>query len=408
MTDIITKNPLMEQYEEETGKLAIWKGELTKDFMNWKKKREKKEEKEKSESKKKDNKEKSKGKKKEKSKSKKKSEPIEKEIVDFKKQEKDIERDYDHLITVENLHKTYLLGTTAVAALRGIDLTIEKGDFIDIMGPSGSGKTTLLNLIGGLDTPTRGKIFLEGRNISMLSDNELANIRRDRIGFVFQFYNLLPQMTALENVMVPLHFSGTLSRRGKRKRAMDLLRLVGLEDRATHTPSELSGGEQQRVAIARAFANNPSLVILDEVTGDLDSKTGIQVLNLLRDLNRKGATFVAVSHDAMVSEYANRVFHMKDGKLTSKGEIGGLKETEIMELKRKQGAEMNKEKCKNKIFQYLFSNQGKTEIKVSDILNSVPESIINNLPIHFVDVIGELLEENNIKGKIQGDLLLLI
>ena len=397
MTNMITKNPLMEQYEEETGKLAFWKGVLTKDFMNWKKKREKKE-----------NKEKSKSQKKEKSKRKEKSETVEKEIIEFNKLDEDVVRDYDHLITVENLHKTYLLGTTAVAALRGIDLTIEKGDFIDIMGPSGSGKTTLLNLIGGLDTPTRGKIFLEGRNISMLSDNELANIRRDRIGFVFQFYNLLPQMTALENVMVPLHFSGKLSRRGKRKRSMDLLRLVGLEERSHHTPSELSGGEQQRVAIARAFANNPAICVLDEPTGDLDSKTGIRVLNLIRDLNKKGATFIAVSHDAMVTEFASRVFHMRDGKLSQQGKVVGLKETQLMELKRKQETEINKEKCKSKIFQYLFSNQGKTEIKVSDIINSVPELIINNLPIHFVDVLGELLEENDIKGKVQGDLLLLI
>lgn len=397
MTNMITKNPLMEQYEEETGKLAFWKGVLTKDFMNWKKKREKKE-----------NKEKSKSQKKEKSKRKEKSGTVEKEIIEFNKLDEDVVRDYDHLITVENLHKTYLLGTTAVAALRGIDLTIEKGDFIDIMGPSGSGKTTLLNLIGGLDTPTRGKIFLEGRNISMLSDNELANIRRDRIGFVFQFYNLLPQMTALENVMVPLHFSGKLSRRGKRKRSMDLLRLVGLEERSHHTPSELSGGEQQRVAIARAFANNPAICVLDEPTGDLDSKTGIRVLNLIRDLNKKGATFIAVSHDAMVTEFASRVFHMRDGKLSQQGKVVGLKETQLMELKRKQETEINKEKCKSKIFQYLFSNQGKTEIKVSDIINSVPELIINNLPIHFVDVLGELLEENDIKGKVQGDLLLLI
>ncbi|TFG25522.1 MAG: ABC transporter ATP-binding protein [Promethearchaeota archaeon] len=323
------------------------------------------------------------------------------------KQDKDVERDYEHLIVVENLHKTYLLGTTAVAALRGVDLTIDKGDFIDIMGPSGSGKTTLLNLIGGLDTPTRGKIFLEGQNISMLTDNELADIRRERIGFVFQFYNLLPQMTALENVMVPLHFSGSLSRRGKRKRAMDLLRLVGLDERAHHTPSELSGGEQQRVAIARAFANDPAICVLDEPTGDLDSKTGILILNLLRDLNRKGATFVAVSHDAAVSEFATRVFHMRDGKLTHEGKVGGLKETEMMELKRRQEAEMNKEKCKNKIFQFLFANQGKTEIKVQDIKNSVPESIVINLPIHFIDVLHEIIEENGIKGKIEGEILIL-
>ncbi|MBY9014091.1 MAG: ABC transporter ATP-binding protein [Candidatus Lokiarchaeota archaeon] len=323
------------------------------------------------------------------------------------KQEKEVGRDYDHLIVVENLHKTYLLGTTAVAALRGVDLTIDKGNFIDIMGPSGSGKTTLLNLIGGLDTPTRGKIFLEGRNISMLNDNNLAEIRRERIGFVFQFYNLLPQMTALENVMVPLHFSGKLSRRGKRKKAMDLLSLVGLDERSHHAPSELSGGEQQRVAIARAFANNPAICVLDEPTGDLDSKTGVMILNLLRDLNKRGATFISVSHDAAVSEFATKVYHMKDGKLSHEGKIGGLKETEIMQLRRKQDAEINKEKCKNMIFRYLFANQGKTKIKVSDIKNTVPIPIVSNLPEHFNDILIELIEENNISGQILEDELIL-
>ena len=323
------------------------------------------------------------------------------------KEDKVVGKDYDHLITVENLHKTYLLGTTAVAALRGVDLTIDNGDFIDIMGPSGSGKTTLLNLIGGLDTPTRGKIFLEGRNISMLSDNDLAEIRRERIGFVFQFYNLLPQMTAMENVMVPLHFSGKLSRRGKRKKAMDLLRLVGLDERAHHTPSELSGGEQQRVAIARAFTNDPAICVLDEVTGDLDSKTGVMILNLLRDLNRRGATFIAVSHDAAVSEFASKVLHMRDGKLTSEGEIGGLKETDLMELKRKSDAEINKEKCKSKIFQYLFANQGIKEIPLNNIKNNIPNSIIMNLPEHFNDILQELIEENNFFGRIEGELLIL-
>ncbi|MFW9988963.1 MAG: ABC transporter ATP-binding protein, partial [Candidatus Odinarchaeota archaeon] len=308
---------------------------------------------------------------------------------------------------VENLSKTYLLGTTAVAALRGVDLTIDNGDFIDIMGPSGSGKTTLLNLIGGLDTPTRGKIFLEGRNISMLSDNDLAEIRRERIGFVFQFYNLLPQMTAMENVMVPLHFSGKLSRRGKRKKAMDLLRLVGLDERAHHTPSELSGGEQQRVAIARAFANDPAICVLDEPTGDLDSKTGVMVLNLLRDLNKRGATFVAVSHDAAVSEFATKVFHMRDGKLTHEGKVRGLKETEIMQLKRRQETELNKEKCKSKILQYLYAHQGKREIDLGDIKSSIPNSIIMNLPEHFNDIIHELIEENNFFGRIEGKLLIL-
>ncbi|MHA2280332.1 MAG: ABC transporter ATP-binding protein [Promethearchaeota archaeon] len=385
----LKKTPLMEQYEEETGRLAIWKGEISKKFEKWEKKRGK--------------------------------ETIRKqklEIVSLSREEKKkmkkeaksdkiAGKDYEHLIVVENLHKTYLLGTTAVAALRGVDLVIDNGNFIDIMGPSGSGKTTLLNLIGGLDTPTRGKIFLEGRNISMLNDNNLAEIRRERIGFVFQFYNLLPQMTAMENVMVPLHFSGKLSRRGKRKRAMDLLRLVGLDERSHHTPSELSGGEQQRVAIARAFANDPAICVLDEPTGDLDSKTGVMILNLLRDLNRRGATFISVSHDAAVSEFATKVYHMKDGKLTHEGKIGGLKETEIMQLKRRQETEINKEKCKSKIFQYLFANQGKVEINISEIKNSIPSLIIANLPEHFNDILQELIEENNLFARIEKDVLIL-
>ncbi|MFX1329565.1 MAG: ABC transporter ATP-binding protein [Promethearchaeota archaeon] len=386
---IIKKTPEMEDYEEETGKLAIWKGEISKDFKKWLKKKEQEKIKQ------------------EKNAILTQSRTEKKKMKVESLDDKIIGKDYEHLIVVDGLHKTYLLGTTAVAALRGVDLTIDSGDFVDIMGPSGSGKTTLLNLIGGLDTPTRGKIFLEGRNISMLSDNDLAEIRRERIGFVFQFYNLLPQMTAMENVMVPLHFSGKLSRRGKRKKAMDLLRLVGLDERAHHTPSELSGGEQQRVAIARAFANDPAICVLDEPTGDLDSKTGVMILNLLRDLNKRGATFVAVSHDAAVSEFATRVFHMRDGKLTHEGKVGGLKETEIMQLKRKQETEINKEKCKSKIFQYLYANQGKIEIPVNEIKNSIPSSIVINLPEHFNDVLQELLEENNFFGRIEGDLLIL-
>ena len=383
----IIKTLEMEQYEEETGNLAIWKGKVSKNFNTWQEKKKKEEIK------------------------KKKTEILllsqedrNREKLEDKHQ-KDVDKDYEHLIVVENLHKTYLLGTTAVAALRGVDLTIDKGDFIDIMGPSGSGKTTLLNLIGGLDTPTRGKIFLEGRNIATLKDNDLADIRRENIGFVFQFYNLLPQMTALENVLVPLHFSGKLSRRGKRKRGLDLLRLVELEDRSHHTPSELSGGEQQRVAIARAFANDPALCVLDEPTGDLDSKTGVMILNLLRDLNRRGATFIAVSHDATVSEFANRVFHMRDGKLTTEGKVGGLKETQQMEFNRKLEADMNKEKCKSMIFRYLFSNQGKTAIDVGDIKNSIPSAILLNLPEHFNDILQELIKENNLNGNLDGNVL---
>ena len=386
---IVKKTQEMDEYENETGKLAIWKGSESKEFRKWQMKKQKNTIK------------------KQKLESLTLSREERKKFKSELKQEKEVGRDYDHLIVVENLHKTYLLGTTAVAALRGVDLTIDKGNFIDIMGPSGSGKTTLLNLIGGLDTPTRGKIFLEGRNISMLNDNDLAEIRRERIGFVFQFYNLLPQMTALENVMVPLHFSGKLSRRGKRKKAMDLLTLVGLEERSHHAPSELSGGEQQRVAIARAFANDPAICVLDEPTGDLDSKTGVMILNLLRDLNKRGATFISVSHDAAVSEFASKVFHMRDGKLTDKGKIGGLKETENMQIRRKQDAEINKEKCKNMIFRYLFANQGRNRIQVSEIKNSVPNPILMNLPEHFNDILVELLQENNISGNVIGNELFL-
>jgi len=386
---IIKKTSEMEEYEYETGKLAIWKGKESKEYRKWQVKKQKQLIK------------------KQESETLSLSREERKQLKIDLKQKKEIGKDYEHLIVVENLHKTYLLGTTAVAALRGIDITIDKGDFIDIMGPSGSGKTTLLNLIGGLDTPTRGKIFLEGRNISMLNDNDLAEIRRERIGFVFQFYNLLPQMTALENVMVPLHFSGKLSRRGKRKKAIDLLTLVGLEERSHHAPSELSGGEQQRVAIARAFANDPAICVLDEPTGDLDSKTGIMILNLIRDLNKRGATFISVSHDAAVSEFASKVFHMMDGKLTDKGKIGGLKETDSMQLRRKQEAEINKEKCKSKIFKYLFTNQGKNHIQVREIKKSIPNPIIMNLPEHFNDILVELLQENNISGKVVGDELFL-
>ena len=386
---VYNRTPEMEEYEEETGKLAVWKGKISKDFKKWQEKKKKEEIKREKED--------------FLSYSRKEKKEIKREL----KEGKEVGKDYEHLIVAENLHKTYLLGTTAVAALRGVDLTIDSGDFVDIMGPSGSGKTTLLNLIGGLDSATRGKIFLEGRNISMLNDNALAEIRRERIGFVFQFYNLLPQMTALENIMVPLHFSGKLSRRGKRKKAMDLLSLVGLEERSHHTPSELSGGEQQRVAIARAFANDPAICVLDEPTGDLDSKTGVMVLNLLRDLNRRGATFISVSHDAAVSEFATRVFHMRDGKLTHEGKVGGLKETEIMELRRKTDAEVNKEKCKSMIFKYLFANQGKHQLQINDIRESIPKSILLNLPEHFDDILTELLKENQIMGKLDGDLLLL-
>ena len=320
------------------------------------------------------------------------------------KVEKNFNREYK--IIVENLHKTYLLGTTAVAALRGIELNIKEGEFIGFYGPSGCGKTTLLNLIGGLDSPTRGKIVLDGINMATLSDNQLADLRRDNIGYVFQFYNLLPLLTGLENVMIPLHFQGKLSKKGKLRKAEELLRLVKLEDRAHHTPSELSGGEQQRVAIARAFANDPSIVILDEPTGDLDSKTGIEILNLLRDLNRKGATFINATHDGTVAEYCTRVFHLLDGKLVTGKKADGLKESEDQRKTRLSLQQMDKEKAIGKIINFLETSDTK-EIATDQLRKEIPSSILSNLPMHFDDIIFEMIEEKKIKGKLDRDTLYL-
>jgi putative ABC transport system ATP-binding protein len=220
-------------------------------------------------------------------------------------------------ITVEasNLHKSYLLGATAVGALRGVDLTVRRGEFVALMGPSGCGKTTLLNVIGAIDLPSRGAVKIEGADLRGLSDDSLADLRRDRIGMVFQFYNLLPTLTARENVEIPMQFKGVRAA-ARRSRALELLDRVGLKDRADHKPSELSGGEQQRVSIARALANEPALVLLDEPTGDLDSTTGTEVIALLRDLNRREqVTMVIATHDRTIAEQSSRVVRLRDGKL---------------------------------------------------------------------------------------------
>ena len=313
-------------------------------------------------------------------------------------------KEIEYKIKCENIHKTYLLGTTAVAALRGVDVNINEGDFIGLYGPSGCGKTTLLNLIGGLDYPTRGKIILDGINMASLDDNQLADLRRDHIGYVFQFYNLLPLLTGLENIMIPLHFQGKLSKRGKVRKAMELLRLVKLDERAHHTPSELSGGEQQRVAIARAFANDPSIVILDEPTGDLDSVTGIEILNLLRDLNRKGATFVAATHDGAVSEYCSTVLHIRDGKIIKGIKAKGLKETEEQRKARLSFQEQNKEKTKKKILKVIV---GLEKITINRLRAEIGAEILSNLPIHFDDIVQELIDNEEIKGKLDKEVLYL-
>ena len=315
--------------------------------------------------------------------------------------------DTEFKIRVVGLHKTYLMGTNAVPALRGVDVDIKPAEFVALMGPSGCGKTTLLNLIGGLDYPTRGHIYLDGIDMSTLSENQLADLRRDKIGYVFQFYNLLPLLTAVENVMIPMHFQGRLSKRARRSKALELLKLVKLDERADHTPSELSGGEQQRVAIARAFANDPSIVLLDEPTGDLDSKTGIEILNLLRDLNRKGATFISATHDAAVTEYTSRVIHIRDGKIMTGLEVAGLKETKEMREARMRLQMNYKESCERKVLQYVrdMIKQNVMEIRVANIREKIDQETLSNLPLHFDDLIAGLIETKEIEGKIESGVI---
>ncbi|NUM45422.1 MAG: ABC transporter ATP-binding protein [Anaerolineales bacterium] len=220
------------------------------------------------------------------------------------------------MITIDNIHKSYLMGKEAVPALRGVSLEIAQGEFVCLMGPSGSGKTTLLNIIGGLDEPSRGHITIDGQNLVAMSENELAHLRLHKMGFIFQNYNLLANFTAQENVEAPMVLAKA-NRKERRQRALTLLEKVGLADRAHHYPSELSGGQQQRVAIARALANHPTILIGDEVTGDLDSETGLAIMRLLASLNAEGMTIVFVTHDARMAEFAQRVIHISDGKLMS-------------------------------------------------------------------------------------------
>jgi len=220
-------------------------------------------------------------------------------------------------VQAENLHKSYVLGATAVGALRGVDLTIYRGEFVALMGPSGCGKTTLLNLIGAIDVPSRGTLRVDDVPLEQLSEDRLADLRRDKIGVVFQFYNLLPTLSARENVELPMQLRKE-GKRNHRERSLWLLERVGLKDRADHKPAELSGGEQQRVSIARALANEPTLVLLDEPTGDLDTATGKEIMALLQDLNaRDKVTMVVATHDPLVAEVSSRIVRLRDGKLDS-------------------------------------------------------------------------------------------
>jgi putative ABC transport system ATP-binding protein len=241
------------------------------------------------------------------------------------------------VISVRDLVKTYHVGEVAVHALRGVSLEIDAGEFVAVVGPSGSGKSTLMHILGCLDPPTSGQYFLDGADVSHLSDDQLSEVRNHKIGFVFQSFNLLPRTSALENVELPLLYNsgGGLTASARRDRALDALRAVGLEDRAEHHPNQLSGGQQQRVAIARALMNHPSILLADEPTGNLDTRTSIEVMDIFQNLRvERRITIVLITHEPVVAEYGSRIVAFKDGRIVSdrpndhqrvaRGELAGL------------------------------------------------------------------------------------
>jgi putative ABC transport system ATP-binding protein len=218
------------------------------------------------------------------------------------------------IVEMSDVWKVYLMGKVEVPAIRGLNFCVSKGEYVSIMGPSGSGKSTLLNLVGCLDTPTVGQILLGGINIALLSENELAAIRRRSVGFIFQTFNLLPGLTAQENVALPMRFEG-ISKGPAMQRAGYLLDLVGLSERMRHKPSEMSGGERQRVSIARSLINDPALLLADEPTGNLDTKTGMKIVELIEGLNERGITLIVISHDPELAKRAHRRMHLVDGRI---------------------------------------------------------------------------------------------
>ncbi len=222
------------------------------------------------------------------------------------------------IIKLDNVHKDYKMGDSIVQAVEGIDLEIKKGDFIVIIGPSGSGKSTMMNMVGALDLATKGDIFLDGQNIEHLEESKLAQIRGRKIGFVFQTFNLIPTLTALENITLPMIFQG-VDRDERIKRAEKILENVRLSHRKNHLPNELSGGERQRVAIGRALANDPEVILADEPTGNLDTKTGAEIMKLFKDLNKKGKTIILVTHDINLLNHAQKILKIQDGRIVKHG-----------------------------------------------------------------------------------------
>ncbi len=222
------------------------------------------------------------------------------------------------VIEVRNLNKDYVMGTVIVHALRGVSLGITRGEFVAIMGPSGSGKSTFMNILGCLDRPTSGQYFLNGSDVAQMDDGELAAVRNREIGFIFQSFNLLPRTSALKNVELPLVYAGSGAKKGKAEAALER---VGLQQRMHHRPNELSGGQQQRVAIARAIVNNPTLILADEPTGNLDSRTGLEILSLFQELNAEGRTIVLVTHEPDVAEHCHRIIRFRDGRLVADEQV---------------------------------------------------------------------------------------
>lgn len=220
------------------------------------------------------------------------------------------------LIKVTDIGRKYVIGAEEIHALRSVNLTIYKGEFVALMGPSGSGKSTLMNILGCLDTPTKGTYILNGTNVSAMNDNELAEIRNKEIGFVFQTFNLLPRSTSLDNVALPLVYAG-YSKSERTEKATQALESVGLGNRITHRPNELSGGQRQRVAVARALVNNPSIILADEPTGNLDTKTSVEIMGLLETIHNKGNTIILVTHEEDIAKHAHRIVRMRDGEIES-------------------------------------------------------------------------------------------
>ena len=216
------------------------------------------------------------------------------------------------LLEIKNIKRDFRLGSEKLHVLKGINLSIEKGEYVALMGPSGSGKSTLMNILGCLDTPTSGEYILNGKDVSKMSDSELADIRNKEIGFVFQTFNLMPRTTALDNVALPMVYAG-VKKEKRHERAKEVLKLVGLDNRMLHKPNELSGGQRQRVAVARALVNHPSIILADEPTGNLDSKTSYEIMNLFDEIYQKGNTVILVTHEEDIAQYAKRIIRLKDG-----------------------------------------------------------------------------------------------